>query len=936
MSIHSRQPHRRPRYLHPEFLERRITPSLILTPAEVRSAYGFNETGLTGAGQKIAIIVFYNDPTIFDDVNHFDLEYSATTGGPSLYDQYGASQSWLTVDNQAGLETGDDLGAWESETALDVEWAHAIAPQALILLIEEPEYVLNLDGPDTSTEQNYLAGLGIANNTPGVSVVSMSFYPAEFPAEQSLDYSFMSANGQGITYVANSGNSGVVSYPAASGDVLGVGGTTLSLDYDSATGQYAYGGESADGSSGGGASVYEPKPQYQQGIIAGGGMRATPDVSYSDGPFAIYDSSQNPPNTEASGTDAGAPQWAALIALADQGRQEEGLGTLDGATETLPLLYHLPSTAFNAISGANGYSLATGLGSPVAPQVISDLMRPFVIADGGASLYQVDGDGNLWLYDSSGWLYRDNNVASIQEGGDGGIYVLSDSGHLDRYTAAGGWTPVDDTGDVASITVSGDGGVYVLDRNGDLNRYDVNPSGGSPWFTVDASGDVASVVAGGDGGLYVLDKNGDLNRYDYNPAGGPWFTVDDSAEVASIVPGGDGGVYVLDKNGNLNRYDYNPAGGPWSSVDDTGDVESVVASGDTGVYILDKDGDVNRYFFDPAGSPWYTVDNNEDVASLVASVDGGVYLLDKDGDLNRYSYDPTFGPWTNIDESGDVRQISQNGVNGAVVIDLTDGAFETFTFPDSWAIDAPALVNLPAKISQSDATFNWSTVMGAVEYHVEIIDTKTDTVIVNGAAVSATSYVPASKLTVGDTYLWWVTAVDASGDVSVDATPDEFTVIKNSTAPATPGNPVTKGATGPTGNPSPINAYVISEKSIFERRTTKKGKPIGKAVLSGFQLQFSTPLEPTSASMESNFAVDFVAQAHIRRKVVHVFRPVTTITSVYVPSSVAVDLILGRNVLFPLGGRISVLGGLQTASGGVLTGTATFTISKGGKIIAPA
>ena len=64
------------------------------------------------------------------------------------------------------------------------------------------------------------------------------------------------------------------------------------------------------------------------------------------------------------------------------------------------------------------------------------MVRPFVIADNGATLYQVDGKGDLWLYSSAGWTYRDSNVASITLGGDGGLFVLSESGNLDRYTAA--------------------------------------------------------------------------------------------------------------------------------------------------------------------------------------------------------------------------------------------------------------------------------------------------------------------------------------------------------------------------------------------------------------------------------------------------------------------------------------------------------------------
>jgi hypothetical protein len=74
-----------------------------------------------------------------------------------------------------------------------------------------------------------------------------------------------------------------------------------------------------------------------------------------------------------------------LIAIADQGRARAGLGSLDGPSQTLPILYHLPSSAFHdIISGSNarfhagpGYDLVTGRGSPVASQVVAGLMQPF-------------------------------------------------------------------------------------------------------------------------------------------------------------------------------------------------------------------------------------------------------------------------------------------------------------------------------------------------------------------------------------------------------------------------------------------------------------------------------------------------------------------------------------------------------------------------------
>ncbi len=113
--------------------------------------------------------------------------------------------------------------------------------------------------------------------------------------------------------------------------------------------------------------------------------RAVPDVSYDaspSSPFAVYDTSSYSGWVEVGGTSAGAPQWAGLIAIADQGRELAGEGTLDGGSQTLPMLYKLPQSDFHDItSGSNGgysagpgYDLVTGRGSPIANLVVAGLV----------------------------------------------------------------------------------------------------------------------------------------------------------------------------------------------------------------------------------------------------------------------------------------------------------------------------------------------------------------------------------------------------------------------------------------------------------------------------------------------------------------------------------------------------------------------------------
>ena len=117
---------------------------LAYTPDQVRTAYGINDLSLDGTGQTIAIVDAYDDPAIFQAVDDYDAQFGLTSSGATLYQQYGAASSFLTVLNQDGLTTslpGTDpagavrtIGKWKR---LDVEWVHAIAP-ALRSFLSKP------------------------------------------------------------------------------------------------------------------------------------------------------------------------------------------------------------------------------------------------------------------------------------------------------------------------------------------------------------------------------------------------------------------------------------------------------------------------------------------------------------------------------------------------------------------------------------------------------------------------------------------------------------------------------------------------------------------------------------------------------------------------------------------------------------------------------
>ena len=357
-------------------------PASALTPAQVRNAYGINgitfqSNGATvtgnGSGETIAIVDAYDDPSIAADLSTFDQQFGIAA--PPSFVKVGInSQGTASTTSFPSANQG-----WAGEIELDVEWAHAIAPAAKILLVEAYSASYN----------SLLRAVDYARNYSGVVAVSMSWGGGESSGETSYDSHFTTPAGHtGVTFFASSGDSSTIGYPAISTRVVAVGGTTLNVD---SAGDSL--GESAWSGSGGGLSQYISQPSYQNNlvihngsqVISSGGMRAGPDVSFHADPnsgVAVYGSYGFGGWAQVGGTSAGSPAWAGLMAIVDQGRVAAGLGSMDGYTQTLPALYALPSSDFHDItSGSNGngdaagpgFDLVTGRGTPVANLLIPAL-----------------------------------------------------------------------------------------------------------------------------------------------------------------------------------------------------------------------------------------------------------------------------------------------------------------------------------------------------------------------------------------------------------------------------------------------------------------------------------------------------------------------------------------------------------------------------------
>jgi subtilase family serine protease len=316
----------------------------------------------------IGIVDAYDDPNAEADLAVFDTQF----GLPACTSSNGCFRKVYSNGKKPAANAN-----WSVEIALDVEWAHAIAPRATILLVETP----------TNSLSNLLAGVDTAVRN-GASAVSMSWTVGEFSGENSYDNHFVAS---GVTFLAASGDNGTgAAYPAASPDVVGVGGTSLHLD---ASGNYQ--SETAWSGSGGGLSRIEREPLFQAQFAIPNdprGYRGAPDVSYNGDPstgVAIYDSvgiSGYAGWFQVGGTSAGSPQWAALVATVNSLRAAARKAHLASAdTNLYSLAKASPAVDFHGVTqgtngacgalctAAAGYDYVTGLGTPQAPALIAAL-----------------------------------------------------------------------------------------------------------------------------------------------------------------------------------------------------------------------------------------------------------------------------------------------------------------------------------------------------------------------------------------------------------------------------------------------------------------------------------------------------------------------------------------------------------------------------------
>lgn len=303
-------------------------------PAQLQKAYDLAplfKSGVTGKGQTIVIVDSFGSPTIKSDLSTFDQTFGLPDP-PSLrvYQPAGPVPAFDPND--------DDMVGWAEETTLDVEWSHVMAPGANIVLLETP--VSETEGvegfPEIVKAENWAVDHDIGD------VISMSFGATEqtFPSNASilgLRSAFVNAHAHRVALVSSSGDEGstdyelnledlypyqVTSWPTSDPLVTSIGGTQLTLDESGNRLQPDIVWNDGYGAGGGGLSVVFHRPDFQDSVRnVVDHRRGAPDISMSaavDGGVVVYYTFANAGFHIFGGTSESAPEFAGIVALADQ------------------------------------------------------------------------------------------------------------------------------------------------------------------------------------------------------------------------------------------------------------------------------------------------------------------------------------------------------------------------------------------------------------------------------------------------------------------------------------------------------------------------------------------------------------------------------------------------------------------------------------------
>jgi subtilase family serine protease len=376
------------------------------TPKEVQTAYGLNgvySKGWDGTGQTIVIVDAYGSDTIRKDANIFSSIY----GLPELT---GSNFKIYYPGGKVSCAASKNCGTWNTETSLDVEWAHAVAPGANIALvvapdpssldiaefwaIENPEVITNYANGDLGYQiSNSWAGFEILDVIfNGQSVLKTEYAMTELAASLGISTNFASGDwGDNVQLILDDFGITVppsVVMPASAPYATGIGGTSLFLNSNNSIQfQTGWGNNETRLSypdpnppydpplhlgfvfgAGGGTSAIWPKPAYQKSL--GGSNRKVPDISYIADPYTgvnVIISIKGTTYLEViGGTSLATPVFSGVWAITNQ-----AAGSKAPLGQAAPLLYSLPSGAITDILAVdNGNDVQGKIFNPPAPVLV--------------------------------------------------------------------------------------------------------------------------------------------------------------------------------------------------------------------------------------------------------------------------------------------------------------------------------------------------------------------------------------------------------------------------------------------------------------------------------------------------------------------------------------------------------------------------------------
>lgn len=376
------------------------------SPQEMQTAYGVSgmlSNGDTGKGQTIVIVDSFGSPTIAHDLQVFDAGYGLPNP-PSL-----------TVYSPLGTKpfnpSNSAMVGWAFETTLDVEWAHAMAPDARIALMTSP--MNETQGVQGMPQFLFLEQWALDHNIGKIISQSWAttentlFFNGGYQVLKSFDAFYRQAAADNVTVFGSTGDNGVgnpgvngklypfptVNFPASDPFVTAVGGTTLTADT-----QGNYQSEVGWSGSGGGVSQYFGQPDFQQDNLPASvektldHHRGIPDISYNADPgstILVYLSFLGKSSAGyygIGGTSEGSPQWAGITADANQ-MNGKPLGYINpdlyaiGNSSQYGSTFHDVTSGNNSSGGITGYNatvgwdFVTGWGSPNATALFTAIIQ---------------------------------------------------------------------------------------------------------------------------------------------------------------------------------------------------------------------------------------------------------------------------------------------------------------------------------------------------------------------------------------------------------------------------------------------------------------------------------------------------------------------------------------------------------------------------------